>query len=122
MMIALLLAINVASLGYVCRDKIREALTQTVYVCTLDDIDSKPSGAQSQDARNELFWRDHIYQEILCAAGLDGLRCAVGALMISRQSHFMRGQLLTTGLKPLVASLKKSDAKTLNTYLEQNRC
>lgn len=123
-MIALLLAINVASLGYVCRDKIREALTRTVYVCTLDDVEdrhaSRATSDQSQDARNEVYWRDHIYHEILAACGLDALRCEAGALMLAQQSHYMRGVMLTTGLKPLVAQLKKSDDKTLTTYLTRN--
>ena len=119
--ITALLVANVASLGYVFRAKIREALTQTVYVCTLDDIEDRhaPPAANYATHRDDST-RLAVYREILAATGLDSLRCEAGALMLAQQSLHMRGVLLTTGLRPFVASLKKSDDETLRNYITRN--
>lgn len=124
--ITALLVANVASLGYVFRAKIREALTRTVYICTLDDDDlastrpghATPSANYATQDTN--FARLAVYREILAATGLDALRCEAGALMLACQSLHMRGVLLTTGLRPFVASLKKSDDMTIRNYITRN--
>lgn len=117
--ITTLLVANVASLGYVFRAKIREALTQTVYICTLDDFEDTSPHYTSSKLRDDTT-RLAVYREILQATGLDSLRRDAGALMLAQQSHYMRGVLLTTGLRPFVASLKKSDDETIRNYITRN--
>lgn len=120
--ITTLLVANVASLGYWYRDPIRNYFTRTVYVCTLDDIEDTSSRyvSPSHAAQDTNFARLAVYREILGATGLDSLRQDAGALMLACQSLHMRGVLLTTGLRPFVASLKKSDDATIRSYLTRN--
>lgn len=113
-----LLAINVASLGYVFRRDIARYMTRTIYVYDIPTETEYPGATSRQDHSRqvELGARMCVYREILQASGLDDLRCDVGASMLSKQDTNTRGLLLTTGLRVFVAQLKKTSDDKLEAY------
>lgn len=64
--------------------------------------------------------RNAVYVSLLSAHGLDAQRATVGALMLDAMDASAAASVLATGIKPLVAWLRKRDDAQVSEFLSRN--
>lgn len=86
-------------------------------------VSSRETQRETRDTRRETrreTSRNAVYVSLLSAHGLDAQRATVGAMMLDAMDASAAASVLASGVKPLVAWLRKRDDVQVREFLSRN--